>query len=461
MIVFGMRAILMRCYDFGAHVRRVVWIQLPNVVQLGSFESMLPRSLSRALRDPRRPRSVAWIVTLVYLAMGALWMVTDVLLEPSADGSQLAARIDTTKDWLFITVTAFLIFMVTNRAMKRFVRAESVIHAVFDSIEDGVLIVNDNRTIVSANPAAVRMLGAINANELVGVGPDEFVERFHLSHLDGRLIAAGPLRQEPAPTRPVKVRLHPPERPELVALFRTSPIRIHMGAAHSVSVIHDVTESESLEQSREKFFSAAAHAFQTPVSVIKAEAHLLRLGGPRAKGADRVIERQCGRLGRLVDNVLALVRIRTGTLELQPENVECAEVVDAVAREMANAHSQHDLVSKIESDPVVFADRTTLELILRDVIEVAYRCAVAHTDIRVVLDAPDSVARIRVMYEPLETRYGLVTEAAGYDGLGVERHVVESLVEASGGQFHSSHESQIWTDWIEIPKVSADDSVST
>jgi hypothetical protein len=78
---------------------------------------------------------------------------------------------------------------------------------------------------------------------------------------------------------------------------------------------------------------------------------------------------------------------------------------------------------------------------------------VPRTDVRVTLDETDACARIRIAYEPLELLQGLIVEAAGYEGLSVERHVVESLVTAMSGTLRSSVDASTWTDWVEIRKV--------
>jgi two-component system phosphate regulon sensor histidine kinase PhoR len=215
-------------------------------------------------------------------------------------------------------------------------------------------------------------------------------------------------------------------------------------------VLHDVTELDQLDRLRDQFFASAAHALKTPVAVIKAQAQLLAIDPTRSAA---VIERQCGRLGRLIANVVTLSRLRTGTLELHPRSIDCADVVADVGREMSTAHGQHSLVTTILGRPVVFADREALAQVVRDLIEVAYRCSVSRTDVSVTVDETDACARVRVTYEPLEVMHGIIVEAAGYEGLSVERHVVESLVNAMCGTWRSSRDASAWTDWIEIPKV--------
>src|SRR5690606_38072860 len=86
-----------------------------------------------------------------------------------------------------------------------------------------------------------------------------------------------------------------------------------------VTVLHDITVSEQLDQLRNRFFAAAAHCLKTPVTTIKAHAQVFtRSLPPEHRKAAVAIERQCDRIDRVVQNLLVLARERTETFELHP-----------------------------------------------------------------------------------------------------------------------------------------------
>ena len=68
---------------------------------------------------------------------------------------------------------------------------------IFDSIADGVTVLDRTGTLRYANGAAARMLGHANASELVGVGSASVMDRFELLDDDGRPldVAAMPTRR--------------------------------------------------------------------------------------------------------------------------------------------------------------------------------------------------------------------------------------------------------------------------
>ncbi len=410
--------------------------------------------------------SVAATVTVVFLIAGTTWiLLTDVLVYRLVADRALIARLETAKGWLFVGLTAALVFGVTSVSVARLARAEATIRAVVNSVADGVLILARDGTIADANPAAARMLGVQTPDELKGMGAEQFSRRFHVSYPDGRLvqpeqfISQRALQGEELP--PYKLRLYPPGRPELVIVSTAAPVRLVAGGPVelAVSVIHDVTEVDGLERLREQFFSAAAHALKTPVSIIKARVHLWGSRGPSPldPSAVAVIERQCGKISRLTENMLLLSRLRSGALRLHPEIVDCADIVEAVTREMRSASAAHGLVFKLEGRPAVFVDRESIAQVLRNLIEMAYRRAHAQTEVIVVLDESAARARLRVVYQSLSAEDALGEEdGAGFTGLGLERHLVESLVKAAGGTFRSEQDvPPFCTDWVEIPTVAS------
>jgi two-component system, OmpR family, phosphate regulon sensor histidine kinase PhoR len=416
----------------------------------------------RARRRPNpvksRSRSIAVKVTAVFVAVGTLWIVaTDVLLYRFVEDPVLIGRIETAKGWLFIAMAAAFLYWIVDRAVRRLARSDATLHAVVDSIRDGVLVVGPDRAIASANPAAARMLGEDRADRLVGIGPEEFTRRYNLMYPDGHLVRSDELISQQAlaghEEGPYKVIMSPPGRPEVVTICTAAGVRPMPGGPVelAVSVMHDVTALEQLHRAREQFVSAAAHALRTPVTVIKAYVQLLLDAGLPEKTA-RVIDRQCGKIVRLTDNLIVLARIRTDSLKLKPERISCGELVEEVSREMDDASADHQLVSRVDACPIIFADRERIALAIRNLIDLAYRRSRPRTSVTLALGEIDGRARISVTYEPLVE--GELTDGAGFTGLGLENHVTESLAAASRGRMGSERDDRpVRTDWLEFPTM--------
>jgi signal transduction histidine kinase len=252
--------------------------------------------------------------------------------------------------------------------------------------------------------------------------------------------------------RAYKVRLFPPGRDELVVICTAAPVRPDPDASVelAVSVLHDVTEIDHLDRVRDEFFSSAAHALKTPVSVIMAHVQLLSSTAPATPGLT-VIERQCNKINRLTENILVLARLRSGTLQLYPEPVACVEIVDEVAQQMKRAYADRDLTVEIAARPVVFADRERLALVMRNLIELACRRSCARTDIGIILDQVDGHARIGVRYQLESDLPG--EDTAGYAELNIEQYIVTTLVEATNGTLNAERDAHGSTEWLELPAI--------
>ncbi|MEO8536541.1 MAG: PAS domain S-box protein [Betaproteobacteria bacterium] len=106
----------------------------------------------------------------------------------------------------------------------------------------------------------------------------------------------------------------------------------------------DITERKeaaatlgSFEQRKSSFLAALAHELRNPLAPIRSSIELLKRipanDDPRVARAQDIIERQCARLAELVDDLLDLSRIDSGTIQLKRERVDVSQAIErAVAR---------------------------------------------------------------------------------------------------------------------------------
>ena len=125
-----------------------------------------------------------------------------------------------------------------------------------------------------------------------------------------------------------------------------------------------------------------------------------------------------------------------------------ASVMDA----MTGMSAEHTLTSKVTAAPVVFCDRERLALVIRNLIEIAFRRARTATDVVLFLDEVDAYARIGVRYDVVPAAPSRAD--AGYSGLRLEQDVMEALAKASCGTLRSKQDDEgHCVDRIEIPTV--------
>lgn len=403
-------------------------------------------------------RRIAFAVATAFALTGAAWvLITDVLLYEVTRDPALVARIETAKGWTFVVLATALLYAVTYWSASRFARAQAGISAVVDSIADGVLLLGPDRTIRRVNAAAARML---RSADLVGMDAAEFSRRFRVSCLDGSRMPPNELISQRAfdeggPLH-YKAILHPPGAPELIISATAAAVRVYAAETPDmvVSVMHDITETEHLSRLRDRFMAAAAHSLKTPVAVIKTNAELLLTSdAAQSDVAATAIRRQCDRIDLLVQNLLVLARIRSGTLELHTHAVELAPLIEQVTGAVAAVSSANEIRNDFDTRPRIYADEERMALVLRNLLDEALRLAAPPARITVLLaeSGPDVEIGIRHRCRPsIGHAWG---DAGEPDELRVHRLVTDAIIAAHGGDLRHEAEDSEATAWIRLPAI--------
>ncbi len=420
-----------------------------------------PLVISSGVRREPSARRVAFTVVAVFITAGITWVLfTDVLLYSLIRDEVLIARIETAKGWAFVGLAALLLYVVTFRSASRLRRARETFFAVVNSIGDGVLLLGPDRRIAYANRAAVRMLRASSMKELIGMGAPEFSRRYRVSFLDGRVVPPDQYVSQrvfaEGGTLQYKALIYPPGGSETVISVTAAGVRTDVTepAEVVVSVMHDITASERIDRIRDQFFAAAAHSLKTPVAIIKGSSELLSCGkAPELVRPAAMIERQCGRIDRLVENLLVLSRIRTGTLRLYPIELELRPLVEEVAHEMAHAAADHTISTALISGARVHGDRERLAMVVRNLIDDAYRTSVAGAPLTLSMTLHDADIEIGVSYQPISRVVAAIDARRGYDDLGIGRHVTAAVIEAHGGMIGQYTTGAEATAWLRLPRI--------
>ncbi len=421
-------------------------------------------SIGLGRRMPLRAWSehrLAATVAALFLVAGFAWVLfTDLLLYGFTRNAVLVARFETAKGWTFVLLAAALVYAVTYRAARRYSRAQATMAAVVESIADGVLLLGADRSVRHANPAAMRLLGC---DKLVGMTAEEFSRRFRVSYPNGALVppheyASQRVFEEGGPLR-YKALIFPAQGGERTIWVTAAAVRdkAREPASLAVSVMHDVTDSERLEQLRDQFLATAAHSLKTPVAVIKA--NVQAMGGSEGHStlpqALAVIERQCVRIDRIVQNLLVIARIRSGSLKLRMQALALRTLVTQVAQQTARAWPRNELNYEMRASPRVRGDRERLGLAVSDLLDGALQSSASGCPVTVLLEARRGHADVGVRYKPFlapeERVEGTPTE---YDELGIGRLVVETIAAAHGGEVRHESEGTDVTAWIRLPAES-------
>jgi len=201
---------------------------------------------------------------------------------------------------------------------------------------------------------------------------------------------------------------------------------------------------------RAGFLSAVSHNLRTPLTAVKAAAGTLLASWSRIEPAERrelleTISDEAERLERLVRNTLELSRIRAGALEIEPERVDVADLVQHAVRRLRPIARAHRVRLDVDDDlPPVALDVTMAEQILLNLLENALRFAPPGSEIVVGAHAyGDDEIELRVADHgpgvPREARDRIFEEFQSAEtrpdrsGTGLGLAIVRALVVAHGG----------------------------
>jgi two-component system phosphate regulon sensor histidine kinase PhoR len=239
-----------------------------------------------------------------------------------------------------------------------------VLARLLHTLRDGAIVVGDGTRIVAANSAA---------NEAFGRGVD-LIEGRRLTEVirDLTLHQAFQAALDEKKTSEVELEIigHEPKRYEV----RISPVELP-GFAGAVGYFHDVTRVEKLERMRNEFLSNVSHELRTPLTSIMAFVETLEDGAIddpennlRFLG---VIQRNAERMHRLIDDILELTSIESGTVSISPKECRLDRVVDEIFTSLSGKarESGVTLVNSVSEGSAVYADPMRLEQMLLNLVD--------------------------------------------------------------------------------------------
>ncbi len=113
-----------------------------------------------------------------------------------------------------------------------------------------------------------------------------------------------------------------------------SPVMDDAAVRGAVVVFRDVTQRRAVDRMKNEFLSVVSHELRTPLTSIRGSLGLLAGGvlgelSPRATSVVTIAVQSSERLTRLIDDVLDLERIESGTRAMKASTVESGDLVSA------------------------------------------------------------------------------------------------------------------------------------
>jgi NtrC-family two-component system sensor histidine kinase KinB len=369
-------------------------------------------------------------------------------------------------------------------SLGELLQAQQAAQAAIDGLADPVLLLDGTGKLQGANAAASTML-AINVERaagdpLAGIDPGirALIDRLRAHVLAGKG-AYVPKGFEEA------VRVPSPSEGERVLLPRGTPIYGEDGTvAGAAIVLQDITRLFRFDELKNDLVATVAHEFRTPLTSLRMALHLVieeAVGPLTPKQGDLLFaaREDCERLQVIVDELLNLSRIESGTIELHRRRTDPAALIDMAIEPHRAASEQADVTIRTEvlpGLPEVFVDSDRMQLVFSNLLTNAIRFAPRGSEIvvRARAEAPHAEAgshraptASRIRFEVADSGPGIPPEhqaglfekffrvpgsPEGGSGLGL--FIAKGVVQAHGGEIGiESQPGNGATFWFTVPVV--------
>ncbi len=211
-----------------------------------------------------------------------------------------------------------------RRQQQTMVDAKAQQQVLFNSMLEGLLLLDRNRRIYLANRAFKDLFGL--KAELRGKTIMEALRVHELAALVERVEGDGQV---------LDYELKLPELSERWLQVNAAAISNSAGDREgTILVFHDLTRLKQLERTREEFVANVSHELRTPLSLIKGYVETL-LDGARndpevAQRFLRIIERNAQRLDLLIQDLLTISALESGRMKLSLQPVELRALAEKV-----------------------------------------------------------------------------------------------------------------------------------
>ncbi len=160
-----------------------------------------------------------------------------------------------------------------------------------------------------------------------------------------------------------------------------------------------IRHDAELRARQQNFLAAVSHEFKSPLASLRLSAETLLLRGedPDTQRLGHRMLDDGERLLRMVDNLLDTTRVEEGRMELTPETLTLSSVAESCVEDLANRARHNDIEIQVDvpESLVVSADRTTLETVLRNLLDNAVKACIAGQGHTVRLHAEQAGAHVR------------------------------------------------------------------
>ena len=319
---------------------------------------------------------------------------------------------------------------------------------LFDSMLEGLLLLDRNRKIYLVNRAFKNLFGL--KTELRG---KTIVEALRLHELDELI------QRVDAEQQVLDYEIKLPDLNERWLQVNAAVITNSTGERDgTILVFRDLTRLKQLERTREEFVANVSHELRTPLSLIKGYVETL-LDGARdnpevAERFLKIIERNANRLDLLIQDLLTISALESGRMKLELQPVDLRGLAEKVLS-FLHAKAENKSVQLVNELPefMANADANRLDQVLTNLVDNAVKYGRVEGVVTVggrkmddgkleVFVRDDGPGIPAEALDRVFERFYRVDKARSRDqgGTGLGLSIVKHIVQAHGGEVRCESE---------------------
>ncbi|HEX2974125.1 MAG TPA: ATP-binding protein, partial [Tepidisphaeraceae bacterium] len=355
----------------------------------------------------------------------------------------------------------------------------SQLEAVINSIDQGLIIGDARRAIVSMNPAALDIYGFANI-EQVRRHSENLAETFELSDAKGQLLpkerwpSSRAMAGERFSDYEVQVRRRDTGK-AWIGSYGGTPIYSRTGEMIlTVLTVRDITDAkraeeelrlakqtaESANSAKDRFLATLSHELRTPLTPVLLTLHAMASDSQVPDGLRRELTMAAHNVeleARLIDDLLDLTRIAKGKLQLREETINLHALLARSLKTSCDSETyrkhQHITLEPAATEHHVSADPGRLQQVFWNLIRNAIKFTPRGGQIR-IRTSNERPGWVRV--EVCDTGIGIKAEllprvfqtfeqgdpsiTRHYGGLGLGLAISKTIVESHGGRIEAASE---------------------